>query len=452
MPARARIFQKWENGPERVTGVNPNMTAAVFNDAEIRRTVLSNGVRIVTESMPHVRSVAVGVWIATGSRREQPDENGICHFIEHMLFKGTATRSAEEIARSVDSIGGNLDAFTAKELVSFNTKVLDEHLPQAFDILSDLVLHPMFRPEDIEKEKRVILEELKMDADNPEYLVHEIFSSNFWKGHALGKPILGTKETVRRFNRDMVGRYYGCYYVPSNIVITAAGHVTHEQITDLVGGRFESLEARELAGQDAIPSTHARIAIRNKKELEQVHLCLGVPSYPLSHADRFACYVLNTILGGGMSSRLFQNIRERQGLAYSVFSELNAYSDTGCLSIYAGTSLESARKVVGSILAEFRRLKEDPVDDEELRRAKDYMKGSLMLSLESTGSRMANLARQEMYFGRFFTLDELLESIEAVTAEDIERIARAFFDPRQIAVTVLGNLNGFHMSRDDLAC
>src|SRR5262249_26518341 len=303
-----------------------------------------------------------------------------------------------------------------KELVCFNTKVLDQHLSLAFDVLADLVLHPLFRDEDIEKEKGVILEEIKMEADSPDYLVHEIFSSNFWKDHPLGKPILGTRETVKKFDRSVITGYYRRVYAPANMIVTAAGNLTHEGLVALVREHFESLPPREPMPPENVPTTHARIALRNKKSLEQVHLCLGVPSYPLPHQERFGCYVLNTLLGGGMSSRLFQNIRERQGLAYAVFSELNPYRDTGCLSIYAGTSLESARKVVESIVNEFRELKDQPVAEEELRRAKDHLKGSLMLGLESTASRMSNLARQEMYFGRFFTLDELVESMEASPA------------------------------------
>jgi predicted Zn-dependent peptidase len=419
---------------------------------DIEMTTLDNGVRVITEAMPHVRSVSVGIWIASGSRRETPEQNGISHFIEHMLFKGTTSRSAEDIARAVDALGGNLDAFTAKELVCFNTKVLDQHLAQAFDVLADLVLNPMFREEDIEKEKGVILEEIKMEADSPDYLVHEIFSSNFWKDHPLGKPILGTPQSVRRFDSTMIRDFYRSVYSPANLVVTAAGHLTHEGLAALVNRYFAALPPGPAEPQDPLPSTHARIALRNKKSLEQVHLCLGVPSYPLPHHERFACYVLNTLLGGGMSSRLFQNIRERQGLAYAVFSELNPYRDTGCLSIYAGTSIESARQVVESITTEFRQLKGDRVSDEELRRAKDHLKGSLMLGLESTASRMSNLARQEMYFGRFFTLDELVESIESVTAEDVRRIAQTFFDPRQIALTILGNLENFKIGREDLAC
>ena len=256
-----------------------------------------------------------------------------------MLFKGTTSRSAEDIARSVDSIGGNLDAFTAKELVCFNTKVLDEHLSLAFDVLADLVLHPLFRDEDIEKEKGVILEEIKMEADSPDYLVHEIFSSNFWKDHPLGKPILGTRETVKRFDRRharlLLGRLRAVQ--PDG---DGGRQPDARRPGGLVRAAFRGLcRPARRRPPTSLRSTHARIALRNKKALEQVHLCLGVPSYPLPHQERFACYVLNTLLGGGMSSRLFQNIRERQGLAYAVFSELSPYRDTGCLSIYAGTSL-----------------------------------------------------------------------------------------------------------------
>ncbi len=420
--------------------------------AEIQRTVLPNGVRIVSERMPHVRSVSVGIWLCTGARLEAPHETGICHFLEHLLFKGTQRRSAEEIARSVDSIGGNLDAFTGKEMVSFNAKVLDEHLPVAFDVLADLVTGPLLRPEDIQKEKGVILEEIKMELDNPEYLVHEIFASNFWKGHALGRPILGTRETVQRFTPEMVESYYRRVYIPSNILVTAAGNLEHERLVELAAERFRDMPAGDGLPEDQPPVTHARLALRHKKSLEQIHLCLGVPSHPAPHRDRFAGYVLNTLLGGGMSSRLFQNIRERQGLAYAVFSEISPYRDTGCLSIYAGTSVDAARKVVQLILTELRRFKEEPVSEEELRRGKDYLKGSLILGLESTSHRMANLARQELYFGRFFSLDELIEDIERVTAEDVQRVAQQFFDSRLITLSVLGNLDGVRFRREELVC
>jgi len=430
----------------------PQGVAASIAERDILTTTLPNGMKVITEEMRHVRSVSVGVWIGTGSRRETPEQNGVSHFIEHMLFKGTATRSAEDIARSVDSLGGNLDAFTGKELVCYNTKVLDEHLPIAMDILSDLVLNPAFREDDIEKEKGVILEEIKMDADNPDYLVHETFTSNFWKGHPLGRPILGTRDTVKKLTRDVIARYYGEIYTPENMLVTAAGNLRHEKLVALVGERFEKVKRGGPVPEQAKPDTHALIALKTKKDLEQVHVCLGVPCYPIPHDDRFTCYVLNTVLGGGMSSRLFQNIRERQGLAYSVFSELSPYTDTGCLAVYAGTSLEAATKVVDCVMKEFAELKQRTVPDEELRRAKDHLKGSLMLSLESTSSRMSNLARQQMHFGRFFSLDELVESIENVTASEVQRVAQDFFRPEAIALTVLGNLNGFKLTREDLVC
>jgi predicted Zn-dependent peptidase len=308
------------------------------------------------------------------------------------------------------------------------------------------------REEDVEKEKGVILEELKMEVDNPEYLVHEMFASRFWRGHALGRPILGTKATVSSFAPDTLRNYHRAVYTPSNILITAAGNIRHEEIVKLATDRFEGLQPSTETIAEQAPVPQAAITLKNKRSLQQVHLCLGVPSFPSAHPMRFACYVLNTLLGGGMSSRLFQNIRERQGLVYAVFSELSLYRDAGCLAVYAGTSLESTPKVVESVLSEFRQLKDKFVPDEELRRAKDHLKGSLMLGLESTSSRMANLARQAIYFGRFFSLDEMVQSIEEVTADQVREIARTFFAPERVNLTVLGRLNGLEISREGLAC
>ncbi|HET7748564.1 MAG TPA: pitrilysin family protein [Terriglobales bacterium] len=420
--------------------------------SNISREALPNGLTIITEEMQHIRSVSIGIWIKSGSRDEDPQWNGISHFVEHMVFKGTKSRTAEEIARQVDSIGGNMDAFTAKECICFNVKVLDEHLPIAMDVLSDLVLNPIFDVKDIGRERGVILEEIKMDEDNPDYLVHEIFTQNFWKDHPLGKPILGTKDTVKRFEQPILFDYYGERFNPGNLVVCAAGHVDHKQFADLVVEKFQSLKPRSNGYHTAPPKINPRIIMRNKKALEQVQICVGTPAYPLAHPKRYGSYILNTVLGGGMSSRLFQNVRERQGLVYAIYSDLNPYRDTGCLSIYAGTSRESAPKVVGSIVAELRRLKNEPVPEDELRRAKDQLKGSLMLSLESSTARMSNLARQEMYFDHFFGLDELIEKIEAVTAEDVRATAEEFFRQEMLAVTVLGNLNGLKISRDQLAC
>ncbi len=417
----------------------------------IRREVLPNGLVVVTEEMQHIRSVSIGVWIKTGSRHEEPELNGISHFVEHMVFKGTRNRSAEQIARQVDSIGGNMDAFTAKECISFDIKVLDEHVPLALDILSDLVLNPVFDSKEISRERGVILEEIKMDEDNPDYLVHEIFTQNFWKDHPLGKPILGTKETVRRFEQDILQSYWSRFFIPNNMIVAAAGNVNHERLVELVTERFAGLAPGKNGFHQTAPTVHPRIVMRNKKALEQVQICVGVPSHPISDERRYSSYILSTVLGGGMSSRLFQNIREQQGLAYAIYSELNPYRDTGCLSVYAGTSREAAPKVVQSIVAEYHNLKTTPIPEDELRRAKDQLKGSLMLSLESSSARMSNLARQEMYFDRFIGLDEIIERIEAVTAQDLMQIANEFFQPQTVAVTVLGNLNGLKISRDQLA-
>ncbi len=418
----------------------------------IRREVLPNGLTIITEEMQHIRSVSIGVWIKTGSRDEDPQFNGISHFIEHMVFKGTRQRTAEDIARQVDSIGGNMDAFTAKECVCFNMKVLDEHVPIALDVLSDLVLHPTFAQTDITRERGVILEEIKMDEDNPDYLVHEIFTQNFWKDHPLGKPILGTKDTVKKFERDPVLEFYGRKFAPGNLVICAAGNLKHGEFVQLVAKHFEQMKPVKNGFHSTEPTTVSRIIMRNKKALEQVQICVGVPSHPIAHARRHASYILNTLLGGGMSSRLFQNIRERQGLAYAIYSDLSPYRDTGCLSVYAGTSRESAAKVVQSIVAEFRKLKTEAVPEDELRRSKDQLKGSLMLSLESSTARMSNLARQEMYFDHFYTLDELIARIESVTTEEVKELANQFFRTESIAVTVLGNLHGLKLTREQLAC
>jgi len=422
------------------------------NERNIRRTILPNGLTILTEKMDHIRSVAMGVWVRAGSRHELAELNGISHFVEHMVFKGTKSRSAQLIAREVDAIGGNLDAFTGKETVCFNMKVLDEHVPTALDVLSDLVLNPVFASEEIHRERGVILEEIKMDEDNPDYLVHEIFTQNFWKDHPLGKPILGTKETVRRFERDTLMDFYGGRFLGGNMIFSAAGNIDHDSFVEQVARRFESLPPGQSSTADGAPKTTARINLRNKKSLEQVQLCLGVPSPPVAHDSRYIVLVLNTVLGGGMSSRLFQTIREERGLAYAIYSDLNPYSDTGSLCVYAGTSADKAVQVVDLVMAEFSRLKNEPLPDDELRRAKDQLKGNLLLSLESSMSRMSNLARQQMYFNYFFGQQEILDKVEEVTAEQVMQMSRDLFRPDLVAVTLLGRLDGLKLSRNRLVC
>ena len=409
------------------------------------REVLDNGLRLITESMPHVRSVTIGVWLTRGSRHESDERSGIAHFVEHMLFKGTATRSAEDIAQSIDSIGGQLDAFTAKEYASYYIKVLDEHLPLAVDLLSDIVLRPAFAADEIEREKKVILEEIKMVEDTPDDLVHELFTQHFWEGHPLGRPILGSKETVEALTGQALRQYFRGAYVGSNIVISAAGNIEHANLRALIEKAFGGVAPVGEPLNGTPPAIVPQVITRTK-ELEQSHVCLGTTCYPQKHEDRYVSYILNTVLGGSMSSRLFQNVREKRGLAYSVFSGISAYRDAGNLTIYAGCANDAVEQVVDLCVAELRGMKQSPVPDSELRRAKDHLKGSLMLSLENTASRMSHLARQEIYFERHFGLDETLAGVEGVTAEDVQRVANDLFSGGQLAATVVGagtpNLDG----------
>jgi predicted Zn-dependent peptidase len=418
--------------------------------ATIVRDVLPNGLRLVTERMPHVRSVSIGVWLARGSRHEPEEQSGIAHFAEHMLFKGTATRTAEDIAQTIDSIGGQMDAFTAKEYASYYIKVLDEHLPLAVDVLSDIVMRPAFKPEDIEREKKVVLEEIKMVEDTPDDLVHELFTERFWRNHPLGRPILGTRETVEALDASGLRRYFSGAYTSPNLVIVAVGNVEHEHVRDLVWRYFEELPSSSDPVVDKPPRVVADVLIRNK-ELEQSHVCLGTSGYRQDHVDRYASYVLNTVLGGSMSSRLFQNVREKRGLAYAVFSGLSAYRDAGSVTIYAGCANDAVSELVDVVIAELRRLKEETLPDAELRRAKDHLKGSLMLNLESTSSRMSHLARQEIYFDRQFGLDETLDGVERVTSDHVQRVARDLFTDGSLAATVLGAVNGLQLPRERLS-
>ncbi|MGB8542581.1 MAG: pitrilysin family protein [Candidatus Acidiferrales bacterium] len=428
----------------------PNTVQVDTPPHKVQKEVFPNGLVVITEPMEHVHSVSVGIWLRSGSRREPTALNGISHFIEHMVFKGTTRRSAEDIAREVDSVGGMLDAFTSKEMVCFNTRVLDEHLAKVFDVIADMVLEPKFAEDEIEREKSVILEEIRMTQDNPEDLVHELFTQNFWYPHALGKPILGTPETVGALSRDTLRSWFHERYSPNNMVITAAGHLTHAQLLDLVGERFANRPAGNPLMPESTPIAAPHITVRTKHELEQVHLCLGVSALPMTDKRRFAVSVLSNVLGGGMSSRLFQNIRERQGLAYAIFSEMNSYRDAGVLSVYAGTSLETVSQLVRSVLEEFRRMKDEPLPEEELRRAKDHLKGATLLALEGSGQRMTSLARYHIYFDRHYTAQELIAMLEEVTAADVQRLAQEFFQSERIAASVVGNLNGFQLTRDQL--
>ncbi len=419
----------------------------------IRTTTLPNGLLILTESMHHMRSVSMGCWVRTGSRDEPKELNGISHFVEHMVFKGTTTRSQQQLSREVDAIGGNLDAFTGKETVCFNIKVLDTNLDTALELLSDLVLNPTFNTEDLAREQSVILEEIKMDEDNPDYLVHEIYTQNLWPTDSLGRPILGTVETVSSFNRDIVAAFHRERFSPRNMVFSAAGNLSHEDLLAKIEARFGGLEdiaAKDLLHRHAPPMT-PHITLHDKKSLEQVQLVLGVPAPPVNSPDRYALYLLNTILGGGMSSRLFQSVREEAGLAYSIYSEMNPFRDTGSLAVYAGTSIEKTPEMLRRILAEFTKLKKEPIPDDELLRSQTQLKGNIVLGLESSNARMSNLARQQMNFGRFASVDEVVEQIDAVTPADMQRIANELLHRDKLSLTLLGNLGKLKITREDLA-
>src|SRR5580692_8417658 len=422
------------------------------NERNLRRTVLPNGLIVLTEQMEHLRSVAMGVWIKSGSRCEPAETNGISHFVEHMLFKGTRSRSAQHIAREMDSIGGNLDAFTGKETICFNVKSLSDHVPIALDVLSDLVLNPVFANNDIERERDVILEEIKIDEDNPDVLVHELFTQSFWKGHPLGWPILGTTETVGKLDQKSLFDYHGDRFHGGNMVFSAAGNLDHDRFAEAVAAKFSGLAGGDPLHELAAPESTAKVVLRNKRSLEQVQICLGVPAPPITDDNRYATLILNTVLGGGMSSRLFQTIREERGMVYSIYSDLSPYRDTGTLCVFAGTSASKALEVVELVLVEFRKLKETPLSDEELTRAKDQLKGNILMGLESSSSRMANLARQEMYFRQFFSVDEIIARVDEVKAAQIQAMAQRLFDPNRIAITLLGRLDGVKLTRKQLVC
>ena len=398
---------------------------------------MAGGLRLLTEPMTDVRSVTIGVWLARGSRHESDVESGMAHFVEHMLFKGTTSRSAKDIAEQIDSIGGQLDAFTAKEYAAYYIRVLDEHLPLAVELLADMVMRPALTPEDVIKEQSVIIEEIKMVEDAPDDLVHEVFTRHFWMDHPLGRPILGTPETVSSFSAPIVRDYFARTYTAPNLIVAAAGHFDHAHVRDLVAKAFADVPTHAPAYPTTAPAISRGLSLR-QKDIEQSHICLGTGALSQGHDDRHVAYVLNTILGGSMSSRLFQHIREERGLAYAVFSNQTAYSDAGMATVYAGCAADKVGEVIDLTLAELRVLREQAVTPIELRRAKDHLKGSLMLSLESTSSRMSDLARQELYFTRHYTMDETLASIEQVSADDVQRVAVDMFKDEHLSATIVG--------------
>jgi len=406
------------------------------DQALYRRTVLPNGLTVVTEPMGHVRTVALGVWIEAGSRYEDGTHHGVSHFIEHILFKGTTTRSALAIAEEVDAIGGLLNAFTDKEHTCYYLRVLSGHLHEAVTILSDMLLHPAMDPEALERERQVLAEEIKMYEDAPDDLVHDVFAETLWAGHPLGRPISGTLESLHGLARQHLCAYMRERYRPSATLVTAAGLLEHDAVVALLERALGGWAGAAPPLLQDPPRPQRAIAFR-AKEIEQVHLCLGVPGLPQAHPDRYALAVLDTALGSGMSSRLFQEIREQRGLAYAISSYHTAYRDAGAFVVYAGTSPAASGEVVRLSLDGLARVR-DGLSADEVARAKESLKGNLMLGLETPGSRMTKLARSEQYFGRQITLDEIIADVDAVRGDDVRRLAETLFVPDRLAFSAIG--------------
>jgi predicted Zn-dependent peptidase len=409
---------------------------------DIQKTEMKNGLVVASEVMRHLRSVSLGVWVKAGSRFEEPENAGISHFIEHLLFKGTKTRSAAQIAETIDSVGGQLNAFTEKEFIGFYAKVLDEHLPLAFELLSDIVLNPTFPASEIERERNVIFEEINMIRDSPQDLILDLYLENFWKGHPLGRPVSGTKKSVGRIYREDVKEHFKHNYTARNTIIAAAGNIRHQEACRLAERYFSDLEPGRGLDPGVAPQVHAGRFIRQKAHLEQTHICLGTISPVVTSDERFCALLLSNVLGGGLSSRLFQNIRERRGLVYSIYSMLNLYRDAGALMVYAATAPKNASEVVALTLEEFKKLRHKPVLSRELKRAKENIKGSLMLSLESTSSRMTHLAQQLIYYGRYYKIEEIIDAVDRVTPRDIRHLANRIFDSAFLTLTALSGGNG----------
>ena len=416
----------------------------------MRATRLPNGIRVLSEELPGLGSVTVGIWVENGSRYERPEQAGISHFLEHLFFKGTERRTAAQIAQEIDAVGGVLNAFTGKEYTCYYAKVLDEHLPLALDLLADVFTHSQFAEEEIERERTVIIQEISQIEDTPDDYVHDLFTQAFWPGHPLARPIAGTAETVRTFRRKEFLEFFGARYRPDRILVAGAGNLRHETLVDSVATRLGPLAGTTPLVDCPLPVATGGLDV-HEKDLEQVHLCFGAPGIAQDDSDRYAAHLLNVALGGGMSSRLFQEIRERQGKAYSVYSFLTAYHDSGYLGVYVGTSPEWVRDVTASVRVELGRLSRDGLGAGELARAKAQMKGSMLLGLETSDSRMSRIAKNEIYYGRDVPIAEVAAELDAVTNDDLVRVAGRLFGSGVLNLTVLGSVKSGELDLELLA-
>ncbi len=409
-------------------------------DTPVDKTVLNNGIRILTKKMLHTRSVSMGVWVNVGARDETLDESGLSHFIEHMIFKGTRKRTAFQIAKEFDAIGGHTNAFTTMENTCYHAKVMDTHTETMVDILSDIFLNSIFDSQEIERERPVILQEIGMVEDSPDEYVHVLSSRNFWGDNPLGRSILGNPENIIRFNSNTIKSFFQRLYQPNRIIISVAGNIDHRRIIDLIGPTFESIQSGNSFPNRIAPEGRTLVDV-NYRKLEQVHICLSTKGLSIGDPRRYAFSLLNTILGGNMSSRLFQEIREKRGLAYAVYSFISSHVDTGMFGVYLGVDPKRAHETTELILSEIRKLKNEKVDSPELKGAKEYTKGSLMIAAESNDNQMVRTAQNEIHFGRDIALQEVLDNIERVTREEILHLANDIFQKEQMVLTMLGPLN-----------
>jgi predicted Zn-dependent peptidase len=397
-----------------------------------------NGIRILTERMPDLRSVTSGFWVGVGSRDEPQELNGISHFIEHLLFKGTAQRTARRIAEDFDSMGGELNAFSAKEYTCYYSKILDEDVEEAFEIMADMLNNSLLLPKDLDSERNIILEEIAMHEDSPDDIIHDLFVSALWESHPLGQSVLGHQNVIRTLTRDEVANYFERFYQPRNIVVAAAGNIEHERLVELIN-RFMNKETQGERHQrhTVIPEIRPHTVVYDRPT-EQTHIVLGTRGLPRQSPDRFTLAVLDNVLGGGMSSRLFQKVREERSLAYSIFSYHSMYIETGLFAIYAGTSPDNTSAVLEIIKEELDLILEKGITEEELDRAKGHIKGSLVLSLEDSGSRMTRLGKAEVCGGEILSMDQLLAKINAVSGDDVKKLAQGLFGSRKLIVTAIG--------------
>jgi len=406
-------------------------------DTPVNKTTLQNGVRIVTQKMPYARSVSMGVWVNVGARDEAVLESGLSHFIEHMIFKGTQKRSAFQIAKEFDAIGGQTNAFTTMENTCYYARVIDSQTETMVDILSDIFVNSVFDPIEIDKERPVILQEIGMVEDSPDEFIHMLSGRNFWGENSLGRSILGTPENIARFDASTIKNFFQRLYQPDRIVISAAGNLDHNRLVALVAPVFETIPPRDGFPQRITPRGCSVVDL-NHRNLEQMHICLSSRGLSITDPRRYACSLLNTILGGNMSSRLFQEIRERRGLAYSVYSFISSHVDTGMFGFYVGVHPKQARETTRLVLEEIDRIKEEPVESTELKDAMEYTKGSLLLATESADNQMVRNAQNEIHFGEDIALDTIIEKIEAVTADEILDLANELFNRDQMTLTLLG--------------